>query len=63
MGKPIGRNFTYLVVQEDGQIQAFVCGEKNTIDQTLIAQIISQFKGWTQNLNGHIYQSSYLLQL
>ncbi len=59
MGKPIGIIFTDLVLQEDGQIQALVCGEKITIDQTLIVHIIFQFERWTQNLNGHIYQLSY----
>jgi hypothetical protein len=44
MGKPIGIIFTDLVLQEDGQIQALVCGEKITIDQTLIVHIIFQFE-------------------
>jgi hypothetical protein len=36
MTGPIGRIFAHWESKEDGRIQAVVCGERITIDQTLI---------------------------
>jgi hypothetical protein len=38
MTRPIGGIFMQLDSIHDGQIQIFICGEKITIDQTLIAK-------------------------